>query len=418
MQITEKQVGNLSLAIQGVGTVFVAIFLAAYLGGLPSTNILHSEPAFRIPLIVFGATLLILILVSLILVAYLRNNKILVNARSKAISQQKIQTAIKLAILTITVAYFLFNLHTMATLEWIGEWARTPGRINTIQLIEDINATVGNSFRMAGSVIAIAALIYYFVKKGISKNRGFLFLRVVLVFEAIYWFGLLASGASGIFRVLSSSRGLTYSLGYALPAVLESTIVPIVLLVLAYKLSPNKPMKNPIKWGLISGTVLVFVYWLLNTGIWALTLPSYKGTGSSESVIKGTQYLTTYPYMMVAFLSTAVGLLALTLYAVYATKKLSGTENLQSLNLRPVGIIILGLGLFYLWNYLTWIFFGGDHVWSSWFAWLLGHNMDLWMLSFSLIGIPLLFFNTVEKQNDFIDRKWSENYSNKEYNKD
>jgi len=409
MQITEKQVGNLSLAIQGVGTVFVAIFLAAYLGGLPSTNILHSEPAFRIPLIVFGATLLILILVSLILVAYLRNNKILVNARSKAISQQKIQTAIKLAIITITLAYFLFNLHTMATLEWIGEWARFPGRINTIQLIEDINATIGNSFRMAGSAIAIAALIYYFAKKGISKNRCFLVIRLVLVFEAIYWFGLLASGASGVFRVLTSSRSLNYSLGYVLPAILEATIIPITIIILAYKLSPNKPLKNPIKWSLISGTVLVFVYWLLNTGIWAIALALPN---------KGTKYLTTYPYMMVAFLSTAFGLLALAIYSVYATKKLSGTESLHDLNLRPVGVIILGLGLFYLWNYLTWIFFGGDYVWSNWFAWLLGHNMDLWMLSFTLIGIPLLFLNTVEKQNNFISGKWSEDHSINEYNKD
>jgi hypothetical protein len=122
--------------------------------------------------------------------------------------------------------------------------------------------------------------------------------------------------------------------------------------------------------------------------MWALTLPS-----------KGTEYLTNYPYMMVAFLSTAVGLLALTIYSVYATKKLSGTESLQDLNLRPVGVIIVGLGVWYLWNYLTWIFFGGDHVWSSWYAWLLGHNMDLWMLSLPLVGLPLLFKNKPANDN-------------------
>jgi hypothetical protein len=94
---------------------------------------------------------------------------------------------------------------------------------------------------------------------------------------------------------------------------------------------------------------------------------------------------------MGALLSTALGLLALTAFSVYTTKRLSKTESLQDLNLKPVGIIILGLGLFYLWNYLTWIFFGGDHVWSSWYAWLLGHNMDLWMLSLPLVGLPLLF---------------------------
>ena len=293
--------------------------------------------------------------------------------------EQKFYTPLKIGLLTVTVAYFLFNLHTMLTLEWIGEWARTPGVFNTIQLIEDINATIGNSFRMAGSLIAIVALVIYFVKKNFSKNKSYLIARVVLVFEAIYWLGLLASGASGVYRVFTSSPSLTYSLGYVLPAVLEATIIPITLIIFAYKLSPNKPMNKAIKWGLISGTVLVLVYWLLNTGIWTLVLP-----------LKGTEYLT-YTYMMVAFLSTAIGLLALSIYSVYATNKLSRTESLQDLNLKPVGIIILGLGLFYLWNYLTWIFFGGDHVWSTWYAWLLGHNMDLWMLSLPLVGLPLLF---------------------------
>lgn len=294
--------------------------------------------------------------------------------------EQKSFTPLKIGLATVTMAYFLFNLHTMFTLEWIGEWARTPGVFNTIQLIEDINATIGNSFRMAGSVIVIIALVIYFVKKSFSKNKSYLIARVLLIFEAIYWFGLLASGASGVFRVFTSSRSLTYSLGYVLPAVLEATIVPITLIIFAYKLSPNKPMKNSIKWALISGTVLVFVYWLLNTGIWVLVLP-----------VKGTEYLT-YPYIMVAFLSTALGLLALTVYSVYTTKTLSRTKSLQDLNLKPVGVIILGLGFFYLWNYLTWIFFGGDHVWSSWYAWLLGHNMDLWMLSLPLVGLPLLFY--------------------------
>lgn len=295
-------------------------------------------------------------------------------------AEQKFYTPLKIGLLIVTVAYLLFNFHTMFTLEWIGEWARIPGTINTIQLIEDINATIGNSFRMAGSVIAFAALTFYLIRKRISTNKTYLIIRVVLIFEAIYWLGLLSSGVSGVYRVLMGWSSLLSSLGYVLPAILESTIIPIALIILAYKLSPRKPVKGAIKWGLISGTFLVFVFWLLNTGIWALTLPS-----------KGIEYLTNYPYMMVSFLSTAVGLLALTIYSVYATKKLSATESLQDLNLRPVGVIIVGLGVWYLWNYLTWIFFGGNHVWSAWYAWLLGHNMDLWMLSLPLVGLPLLF---------------------------
>lgn len=72
MQITEKKVNRLLYATEGVGVVFVAVFLAAYLGGLPSTNVLHSEPAFKITLIIFGAALLLLILMTSVLAVILK----------------------------------------------------------------------------------------------------------------------------------------------------------------------------------------------------------------------------------------------------------------------------------------------------------------------------------------------------------
>ena len=56
-------------SLEGVGAVFIGVFLAAYLGGLPTTTVLHGEPAFKIPLIVFGAAFLILILATVILAA-------------------------------------------------------------------------------------------------------------------------------------------------------------------------------------------------------------------------------------------------------------------------------------------------------------------------------------------------------------
>lgn len=52
---------------QGVGAIFVGVFLAAYLGGLPSTAVLHSEPAFRIPLFIFGVMLLVMMLAAAVL---------------------------------------------------------------------------------------------------------------------------------------------------------------------------------------------------------------------------------------------------------------------------------------------------------------------------------------------------------------
>jgi hypothetical protein len=62
LRLSNKQVDKFLLAIQGVGAVFVGIFLAAYLGGIPTTNVLHSLPAFRIPLAFFGGALLVLVL--------------------------------------------------------------------------------------------------------------------------------------------------------------------------------------------------------------------------------------------------------------------------------------------------------------------------------------------------------------------
>ena len=75
MKLSDKQINMFLFAVQGVGAVFVGIFLGAYLGGLlapylsglPSTTVYHSEPAFRIPLLIFGVVLLALILVGCIL---------------------------------------------------------------------------------------------------------------------------------------------------------------------------------------------------------------------------------------------------------------------------------------------------------------------------------------------------------------
>jgi hypothetical protein len=63
--------------VEGVGAVFVAVFLAAYLGGLfytPQTTVLHSELSFKIPLFIFGAMLLVLVLVTVVLAGVTKAN--------------------------------------------------------------------------------------------------------------------------------------------------------------------------------------------------------------------------------------------------------------------------------------------------------------------------------------------------------
>jgi hypothetical protein len=70
MEQTNKTTRTFLFVLEGVGGVFVAVFLAAYLGGMfmnPSTTVLHDRFAFQIPLIVFGVAMLILTLVGVIL---------------------------------------------------------------------------------------------------------------------------------------------------------------------------------------------------------------------------------------------------------------------------------------------------------------------------------------------------------------
>lgn len=57
MEIPQKRLTKFLYVIEAVGAVFVGIFLIAYLGGLPTTAVLHSEVAFRIPLFILGAVL-------------------------------------------------------------------------------------------------------------------------------------------------------------------------------------------------------------------------------------------------------------------------------------------------------------------------------------------------------------------------
>jgi len=311
-------------------------------------------------------------------------------------TEQKLYSPLKIGLLIVVISYFLFTLHALFTLQWIGEWNYLTGSFSFTIFVEDVSATIGLVFRFAASIIALAATIFYFAKKNLSKPAAYKVLRVILVFEAIYWLGLLTTGIMSVrglvlmglgnLPIISLLSSLTLSV---IPSLVESIVLPIALFIFASKLNPNKPVKKTIKWGLITGTIYIIVFWLTNTSMWVATVMQ-----------KGTGYLTSYPENLLSFILTTIGLLALAIYTAYFAKKSSRAEALQELKLKNLGAIITALGMYFLWNYLTWIFFGGNYLWSVWYAWFLGHNMDLWMLSLPLLGLPLLFTNRLSKENN------------------
>ena len=201
--------------------------------------------------------------------------------------QQKFYTPLKVGLLIVVISYFLFTLHAMFTLSWLGEWIAWEESLWHMILVEDISATIGLVFRFAASILALATIGVYFSKKDISKPTAYKVARLVLVFEGIYWLGLIAmSGYSVQFfsQLLSHNRSLDtllYNLmAGVIPAVVEAIVLPIILFFFAFNLNHNKPLKTGVKWGLITGTLYIVVFWLTNTSSWLGVVRS-----------KGIQYL-------------------------------------------------------------------------------------------------------------------------------
>jgi hypothetical protein len=296
-------------------------------------------------------------------------------------TENKTVSPLKVGLLIVVAAYFLFTLHAMFTLQWWGEW-NIGGHFNFGVFITDIAALPGLMVRFIGSLIAFVAVVLV-IKKGQLQSSTYKLLKIVLVLEALYWLSLVPSGIWGI---LPSARGfnLSFLLSTGLPCLVASITIPVSLFALVRNLGLNQPQKAAIKWSLIAGIFYVLAFWLNNSGMWLVMV-----------IQKGFGYVLSTPQYLVSFSATLVGLLALTIYTAYLTKKSMGIEQVQNLRIGSIGAILTALGVYYLWNYLTWIFFGG---WNQWYAWILGHNLDLWLLSLPLVGLPLLFYKKSVKE--------------------
>jgi len=311
-------------------------------------------------------------------------------------TEAKLASPLKIGLLAVASVWFLFSFHELFKAmvninEYLYMGGGGQGATAWWVMVTDYSGAVGLIARTIAGIVAVAAVAMY-LKKGTASSSTRKILQFVLVAEAIYWLSLLLSGIWGLLPIElaygagSASTGLNWSLGFVietgLPCIVESIAVPIVLLKLVSELRPNRPPKNAIKWALIAGFVYIFVFWLDNTGNWL-----YQVFYSRKPI----EYLTTNPENLLSFGLTVFGLLALAVFAAVYAKKSAGTETVENLNLKTAGAIITLLGLYFLWNYLTWIVFGRDALWSNWYAWILGHNMNLWVLCIPLVGLPLLF---------------------------
>jgi len=286
-------------------------------------------------------------------------------------SHSKALWTVKLGFLAVTLAWFSFTFYEFAfgIVNRSVEWPI---------IIQDLPGTLGMGFRTGASFIAVLTVLFWIFNKDFSRPELTTCLRFVIIFEAATFVSLIPSGVyTFIFPELLIPLWIVELI---IPVLTESILIPVVLMKLFFALSPNKPVKTAIKWALISGTVYIFVFWLNYTCNWLGTI-----------LTSGIEYVSSYPVNLFSFCFTSVGLLLLALYSVYFTRKSIGTENLKGLDTNKIGLIFTFFGLYFLVTYLLWLIFGSVGGWSIWYAWFLNHNMDLWLLTAPMLGLPLIF---------------------------
>jgi hypothetical protein len=285
---------------------------------------------------------------------------------------------VKAGLLIVAVSWFVFTIF-----EFISGLSNFSSSMRWYIALTEILGSVGLGFRTAAGFIAVVSVSSYFFLKNIGKIEALMAAKLVLLLEALYYavtflpsafWGVGENPFSNTYGQLAGNLVANF-----VPCLVQGVLIPLVLIILYAKLSLERPKTGAIKWALIAGTSYILVFWLTNACNWIYAV-----------MFKGTEYVTV-PLNMLSFLFTTFGLLGLTLYASYFTRKSTTASSWRELDLNKIGTVITLLGLYFAGVYLLWILAGSVGGWSPWYAWFLGHNVDLWVMTLPVIGLSLLF---------------------------
>ena len=65
--MNESQISKFLFTFEGIGVILAGSFLIAYLSGLPTNVVYHSDPTLRMILSLFGGLLIVLVLLGLLI---------------------------------------------------------------------------------------------------------------------------------------------------------------------------------------------------------------------------------------------------------------------------------------------------------------------------------------------------------------
>jgi len=281
--------------------------------------------------------------------------------------------SIRTGLFLTALAWFGYTFYELTNSLFHNAHPSSTHPVWTWLLGQETGGTIGLGLRTAGGLVAVIAALFYLVKRDLSEPEALMALRLIVIFEAGYWISFLFA---------LSPQGFTHFSSFIennLPVTVQATLLPAVLIVLFFQLTPKRAATGGLKWGLISGTVYILVLWLNNAGNWIAAL-----------MVKGMDYIISYPANLFSFGLTVVGLLLLILYSAYFTKKTIAQHDIAGLNLRSVGLIITAFGLYFDIIYVMFLSLGAVGGWGMWYAWFTGHNLDLWLMALPMAGLPFL----------------------------
>jgi hypothetical protein len=65
--LNDSQISKFVFVFEGIGSIFLGAFLVAYLMGLPTDVVYHSDPTLRMILSIFGGIVIILVIIALLI---------------------------------------------------------------------------------------------------------------------------------------------------------------------------------------------------------------------------------------------------------------------------------------------------------------------------------------------------------------
>jgi len=256
-------------------------------------------------------------------------------------AEDKIGSPLRMGLLIVALTWFLFTFYEFIK----GAFNIFKGTF-WIELT-DTAGVIGLGFRAVAGFIAVITILFFIFRKDLSKPETMMSLRWIVLGEAVCFLSLFLVVIWGldIFSNFGFGEfGFTFFIGSTIPVLFESVMIPFVLVKLFFAL-----------------------------------------------MAQGVDYVLLYPANIFSFVLTTVGLFVLGLYSAYFTKKSIDKGQLENVELSKVGLIITSLGLYFLIIYVMWLLFGSVGGWSDWYAWFLGHNVELWMIVLPFVGVPLLF---------------------------